>query len=92
MSPGLSRATALLTASRCPAAWCTTPAADGVEHCLGTPGLATRIVKSKRHVAAVGDLDATERCCRSDDVGRALSRMTRLRSSRPFAPEPALGI
>jgi len=31
-----------------------------VEHCLGPPGLGTWIVKSKRHVVAVGDLDATE--------------------------------
>jgi hypothetical protein len=29
-------------------------------HCLGPPGLGTWIVKSKRHVVAVGDLDATE--------------------------------
>jgi hypothetical protein len=31
-----------------------------VEQCLGPPGLGTWIVKSKRHVVAVGDLDATE--------------------------------
>jgi hypothetical protein len=29
-------------------------------YCLGPPGIGTRIVKSKRHVVAVGDLDATE--------------------------------
>jgi hypothetical protein len=60
VATGLLRATARLTASRCPAASCTTPTADGVEHCLGAPGLSTWIVKSKRHVVAVGDLDATE--------------------------------
>jgi len=37
-----------------PGASCTTPTADG------PPGLGTWIVKSKRHVVAVGDLDATE--------------------------------
>jgi hypothetical protein len=31
-----------------------------MEHCLGPPGLGTWIVKAKRHVVAVGDLDATE--------------------------------
>ena len=31
-----------------------------VERCLGPPGLGTWIVKSTRHVVAVGDLDATE--------------------------------
>jgi hypothetical protein len=29
-------------------------------HCLGPPGLGTWIVKSRRQVVAVGDLDATE--------------------------------
>jgi len=56
VATGLSRATARLTASRCPAASCAPPTG----HCLGPPGLGTWIVKSKRHVVAVGDLDATE--------------------------------
>ena len=47
-------------ADRCPAASCTPPTAGRVEHYLGPPGLGTWIVKSKRHVVAVGDLDATE--------------------------------
>jgi hypothetical protein len=50
VATGLSRATARLTTSRCPAASCTTAAADGP----GTAsGLGTWIVKSKRHVVAV---------------------------------------
>jgi len=35
-------------------------AADGPGTALGPLGLGTRIVKSRRHVVAAGDLDATE--------------------------------
>jgi hypothetical protein len=63
---GLSRATALLTESRLArgslsAASCTPPTADGSSTAFGPPGIGTWIVKSKRHVVAVGDLHATER-------------------------------
>jgi hypothetical protein len=46
VTTGLSRATARLTVSRCPAASCTTPTADGSSTPLGPPGLGTWIVKS----------------------------------------------
>ncbi len=69
-----------------------TPAADG-------PGTAS--VRRPRHVdrgswspsgMSSRSVTSTDRDCRSDDVERALSRMTRLCSSRPVARRTALGL
>jgi hypothetical protein len=46
--------------SHYPAASCTTPTADGSSSASVRLASGTWIVKSKRHVVAVGDLDAIE--------------------------------
>jgi hypothetical protein len=60
VATGLSRAAARLTMSHYPAASCTTPTADGSSSASVRLASGTWIVKSKRHVVAVGDLDAIE--------------------------------
>jgi hypothetical protein len=63
MTPDVTGFIACGCAAKCvplPGGLVPTPGADGAGHCLGPLGLGTWIVKSTRHVVAVGDLDVTE--------------------------------
>jgi hypothetical protein len=82
-SPGLSREAARPAASRCPAASCTPPAADG--RALPRPAGPRHVDRDVQAACRRGRRPRRDRDCRPDDAGRALSRMTRLCSSRPVA-------